>query len=141
MRTFILIILLFFNESVFAESKYIGNLAKLDTPGNKTEYSLQTEMPYPKVNVNEVFNIFLHAVDRGQLKLFDKTLSRDMLKPLRVEYVYTSETPYPMVKVYSVLKEPMPLPSMPDANIIGVSGVMDASGNIVETTAHCDVKE
>jgi hypothetical protein len=139
MRTFILIILLFVNESVFTESIYIGNLAKMDTPGNQSEYGSQTDMPYPNVNVDEVFNIFLHAVDRGQLKLFDKTLSRDMLKPLRVEYVYTSESPYPMVKVYSALKEPMPLPSMPEANIIGVSAVMDASGNILETAAHCDV--
>ena len=127
------------NASVFAESKGIFNLVKLDTSGNQVEHGLQNKMLYPEVNVIEVFNIFLQAVDRGQLKLFDKTLSRDMVEPKRVEYVYTPETPYPMIKIYSALKDPMPLPTMPDANIIGVSGVMDASGNIIETTAHCDV--
>jgi hypothetical protein len=58
-----------------------------------------------------------------------------------VEYVYTAELPYPIVKVYSELKNPMPLPSMPDANIVGVSSVMDSYGNIIETTAHCDINE
>ena len=138
MKKYILLILFFINATAIAEPKYFGDLAKLDYSVKQSARS-KTEMPYPDVNVIEVFNIFLRAVDDGQLKLFDETLSRDMVMPLRVEYVYTAELPYPTVKVYSELKKPMPLPAIPDANIIGVSSVMDFSGNIIENTAHCDV--
>lgn len=140
MKTLIIIILLGINTSAFADTKVTDNLAKLDVPAEKSKPGLQAGMLYPRVNVIEVFKIFLLAVDRGQLKLFDKTLSREMVKPIRVEYIYTVETPHPQVKVYSELKKPMSIPSIPDANIIGVSGVMDASGNIIETTAHCDIE-
>ena len=140
MRKYIISFLFFINASTMAEPTYIGDLAKLDYQDKQSARS-KPEVPYPDVNVIEVFNVFLRAVDDGQLKLFDKTLSRDMVVPLRVEYVYTAELPYPVVKVYSELKKPMPLPTMPDANIIGVSGVMDFSGNIIETTAHCDVNK
>ena len=141
MRKSILLILLFINVGVFADTKSIGDLAKLASAGKQSGHDMQSGMPYPSVNVIEVFNIFLDAVDRGQLILFEQSLSRDKVMPIRVEYVYTAEVPYPIVKVYSELKNPMPLPSMPDAKIVGVSSVMDSYGNIIETTAHCDINE
>ena len=141
MKKLILLLLFFINTCVFAAPANIGDLAKLDSAGTQSGRDKHTVVPYPSVNVIEVFNIFLLAVDRGQLQLFEASLSRDMVMPVRVEYVYTAELPYPMVKVYSELKKPMPIPSMPEASIIGVSGVMDLSGNIIETTAHCDINE
>lgn len=139
MRIVILTILLLINPGISNASETISDLAKLDSSKGHALPGIDAEMPYPKVNVKKVFAVFLDAVDRGQMKIFDDTLSREMLTPLRVEYVYTLQSPYPLVKVYAELNEPMPIPSMPDANIIGVSGVMDATGNIIETTAHCDV--
>lgn len=139
MRKSIFFILYFTSVSVIAESNNVGDLAKLDSVNKQAGQGIQTEVPYPNVDVIEVFNVFLRAVDRGQLILFDESLSREVVMPTRVEYIYTAELPYPIVTVYSELKKPMPIPSMPDVNIIGISGVMDLSGNIVETTAHCDI--
>ena len=128
MKKYLFLTFILVNASVLAESTHIGALAKLDKQNKHPDYSTQSAVPYPNIDVFKVFNIFLAAVDRGQLKLFDETLSREMLVPIRLEYVYTAELSYPMIKVYSELKEPMPLPSVPGANIIGVSGIMDLSG-------------
>jgi hypothetical protein len=140
MKIFIVIILLFVNSGVFAETKCFGYLAKLDTQSNQPGITSQTILPYPKIDIEEVFNIFLRAVDQGQMRLFDKTLTRDILDPIRVEYIYTPEDPYPRINVFSELLIPMPLPAMPDVFIMGVTGVMDVDGNIKESIAHCDIE-
>ncbi len=139
MKKMILILLLSGNSSAFADVRCINYLASLDMQTDKSEYTSQTVVPYPKINVSEIFGIFFRAVDLGQLRLFDKTLTRDMLTPLKVEYIYTLDDPYPSVKVFSVLQDPIPLPAMPDAYIMGVSGIMDVHGNIVESIAHCNI--
>ena len=140
MRIYLLILLLLVNSAVFADSPCVGLLAKLDIHGEQQELSSETILPYPKINVREVFGIFLQAVDLGQMQLFDKTLTREMLHPLKVEYIYTTEDLYPTINVYSELLKPIPLPAMPYVYIIGVSGIMDVSGNIIESIAHCDIE-
>ena len=139
MKKMILILLLSGNSSAFAEVKCINDLASMDIQTDKTEYTSQTVVPFPKINVSEIFSIFFHAVDLGQLRLFDTILTRDMLIPLKVQYIYTLDDPYPKVNIFSELRDPIPLPAMPDAYIMGVSGVMDVNGNIVESIAHCNI--
>lgn len=140
MKIYLLILLWFVNTAVLADSPCISYLAKLGIHGEQQELSSETVLPYPKINVREVFGIFLHSVDLGQMRLFDKTLTRDMLQPLKVEYIYTPEDLYPTVNVYSELLKPIPLPAVQDVYIIGVSGIMDVSGNIIESIAHCDIE-
>ena len=140
MRISLLLLLMLVNPTVFAEKSCVGLLAKLDGQGFQSETPAETVLPYPKINVREVFGIFLKAVDLGQMQLFDKTLTREMLHPLKVEYIYTLEDQYPTVNVYSELLKPISLPAMPDVYIIGVSGIMDVSGNIIESIAHCDIQ-
>lgn len=128
------------NTAVFAKSECVNYLAKLEVEGGAPEFSEKTDMPYPKIDVIKIFNIFLHAVDQGQMKLFDKRITRNMLEPLRVEYIYTPEDPYPKIRVFSSLLEPFPMPAVPNVYIKGVSGVMDVNGNIIESIAHCDIE-
>lgn len=141
MRIYLLILLLFVNSAIFADSRCIGLLAKLDIQGDEPKLSSETVLPYPKINVSEVFRIFLRAVDLGQMQLFDKTMTREMLHPLKVEYIYTREDLYPTVNVYSELFEPISLPAVPDIYIIAVSGIMDVNGNIIESIAHCNIEQ
>ena len=140
MRISLLLLLMLVNSTVFAEKSCVGLLAKLEKQVFQSEIPAETVLPYPKINVREVFGIFLKAVDLGQMQLFDKTLTREMLHPLKVEYIYTLEDQYPTVNVYSELLKPISLPAMPDVYIIGVSGIMDVSGNIIESIAHCDIQ-
>ena len=139
MRLFIILVCLSASLAVYAKSGSTMDLVKLEINETSSKPELQAELPYPKINVNQVFEIFLRAVDLGQMQLFEQTLSREMLRPLQVEYSYTQDDPYPSVKVFSLLDEPIALPGMPDVYIRGVSGVMDIDGNIIESIAHCDI--
>lgn len=141
MKVFLILLYLGISSAIYSKSALATTLVKLEINETSSELEQQTTLPYPKINVNQVFEIFLRAVDLGQMRLFDQTLNREMLQPLQVEYIYTLEDPYPLIKVFSILEEPMPLPNMPDVYVKGVSGVMDINGDIIESIAHCDVGE
>ena len=60
-----------------------------------------------------------------------------MLKPQQVEYIYKIGEQKPIVKVYSLLDKPLPLPTMPDIRVAGVTVILDAKGHIIEAVVHC----
>jgi hypothetical protein len=84
----------------------------------------------------EVVEIYFQAVARGELVVFDRKLDKSMLKPVRVEYVYELNSTIPRVKVYSELKEPIPIPDHRNCTLRGVSATLDANGRIIETEVH-----
>lgn len=139
MKLLLILVCLSASSALYTKSVSATNLVKLEVNESSPEKESQAALPYPQIDINRVFEIFLRAVDLGQMRLFDQTLSREMLRPLQVEYIYTPEDPYPLVKVFSSLVEPLPLPNMPDVYVRGVSGVMDINGNIIESIAHCDI--
>ena len=139
MKLIPILVCLSVSSVIYIESVSAANMAKLEINEPFVGSESQATVPFPKIDINKVFEIFLLAVDQGQLQVFDKTLSREILRPVQVEYVYTQEDPYPVVKVFSVLDEPLSLPSLPDIQIMGVIGVMDIDGNIIESIVHCDV--
>ena len=85
---------------------------------------------------HEVVEIYLQAVDRGELVVFGRKLNKSMLVPVRDEYVYELKTVIPRVKVYSELKLPMPVPGQENCKLGGVSATLDAKGRIIDTQAH-----
>ena len=85
---------------------------------------------------HEVIEIYLKAVSRGELMVFGQQLTKSMLTPIRVEYVYELTNAIPRIKVYSELKTPLPVPAQADCKIRGVSAILNADGRIVETQAH-----
>jgi hypothetical protein len=85
---------------------------------------------------HEVIGIYLKAVDRGELIVLDRKLKRTMLIPIRVEYVYELDSAIPRIKVYSKLKQPIPVPEQGTCKIKGVSAILDHNGRIIETEAH-----
>ena len=84
----------------------------------------------------EVVRIFLKAVDRGELMVFDQRLDRSVIIPVRVDYAYELDSNTARMKVYSELKHPMPVPGHPNCTLRGVSATLDSYGHITETAAH-----
>jgi len=97
-----------------------------------SQYPVEHEFDEPR----EIVQVYLKAVGRGELIVFDQTLDASMLIPVRVEYVYELNNAIPRVKVYAELKQPMPVPGQTDCKVRGVSAVLDDAGSIVEVEIH-----
>lgn len=84
----------------------------------------------------QITELFLQAVDRGELKVFEYTLDQSMIVPARVEYLYDLESGSSEIIVYSDLKQPLPVPGHDDCYLGGVSASLDRNGTIIETLGH-----
>lgn len=84
----------------------------------------------------EVVELYLRAVDRGELIVFGRTLNKSMLVPVSVEYVYELNNAIPKIKVYSKLKQSMPVPGQQGCKLRAASATLDADGHVIQTEAH-----
>jgi hypothetical protein len=103
-----------------------------ETPSDSPSHIAAPDSRSPK----EVVQVFLRAVDRGELTLFHYILNRTILIPRRVEYAYELDHPIPTVTVYSELREAVPVPGQPDMAVRAVTAVLGNDGSIIETRAH-----
>ena len=83
-----------------------------------------------------IFPVFLKAVSRGELVVFDRRIEESMLIPVRVEYVYELDSAVPTIKVYSKLKDPMSVPGHDNCKVKGISVTLDANGGIIKIESH-----
>lgn len=95
-------------------------------------------IPYPAIDPHQVIDVFLTAVDRGELTAFSEPLRRPLLDPRQVEYLYTLDSHLPTVRVYSILKESVPIPGERGLRATAVTGVLDRDGRIVDSIIHCE---
>jgi hypothetical protein len=86
-----------------------------------------------------VVRSYLAAVDRGELLSFGRRLSPADITPIRVQYNYQIAGGGMETRVYSELKDPMPVPDQPEYHVIGVCSAME-DGRIVETESHVLLK-
>jgi len=83
-----------------------------------------------------VVDIFLEAVDRGELVVMGRKLDRSMITPARVEYVYELDGRAPVIRIYAHLNQPLSVPEMADCSVKGISSTLGSDGHIAETEAH-----
>lgn len=95
-------------------------------------------IPYPAIDPQQVVDVFLNAVVRGELVVFGEPLEVDALDPRQVEYVYTLETRLPTVRVHAILNEPFSIPGASNVRGTAVTGVLDWMGRIVDSVLHCE---
>jgi hypothetical protein len=113
------------------------HVAKLTSRGSDQKITGNSVVPYPDIDPDQVIKVYLEAVGRGELMIFEKRITRSMLKPERVEYVYTLDSRLPRVSVFSTLTVSLPFPDMPDLLVEGVTGFLDWKGRITDSTIHC----
>jgi len=112
-------------------------VARLTSPGDDRKVTGNSVVPYPDIDPAQVIKVYLEAVGRGELMIFEKAVTRSMLKPERVEYVYSLDGRLPRVSVFSTLTVSLPFPDMPDLQVEGVTGFLDWKGRIIDSTIHC----
>ncbi len=86
-----------------------------------------------------ILNAYLEAVDRGELRTFDRNLERSEIIPVQVQYNYQIASETMEIRVYSDLKEPVPVPGQPGALVQSVNSIIE-DGKIVETESHVWMK-
>ena len=84
----------------------------------------------------KIIDMFLKAVDRGELVVFEQQIDKSILIPLRVEYIYELNGSQPTVIIYSEVKKLIPIPEHKDIKLRGISTVLDSLGHIVEIRVH-----
>lgn len=95
-------------------------------------------VPYPAVDPQRVVQIFLQAVDRRELVVFEEPLTRADIDPQGVDYSFTLGQRLPRILVHSRLVAPFPLPGAPGVRATAVTGELTADGRILESTLHCE---
>jgi hypothetical protein len=93
-------------------------------------------MPQPVTKFQGMVDVFLTAVDRGELVVFGKVLDRTMLNPVEVRYIYTRDNPEPRIEVFSLLLAALKMPGLDDCRIEGIGASLDANGTIIESRVH-----
>jgi hypothetical protein len=93
-------------------------------------------VPQPENKFYEVIEIFLIAVDRGELVVFDKIISRNMLDPVQVKYIYSFNNEDPSISIYSLFKWPLKIPGVDDCTAGGIEVTLDLDGTIIDSSIH-----
>jgi hypothetical protein len=100
-----------------------------------SEYLLKP-VPQPENKFDEVIVIFLEAVDRGELIVFDNIIPRSMLDPVQVKYLYSYNEDEPSISIFSLLKQPLKIPGMDGCTAGGIEVLLDADGTIIDSSVH-----
>lgn len=108
----------------------------LPTAGAHVPDFLAPRVLEDRVDPQVLVNLFLEAVDRGELCVLGNKIERGMLTPRRVEYVYDLQLRRSTVKVYADLQPPLPLTGQEPCKVHGVNVLLDEDGAIVESEAH-----
>jgi hypothetical protein len=95
-------------------------------------------IPYPAIDPQQVVDVFMAAVDRGELAVFGVPLAASALDPRQVEYVYSLRNRLPTVRVHAVLNPPVPILGVPGVRATAVTGTLDWSGSIIDSVVHCE---
>ena len=96
---------------------------------------------YHYKNPFEIVSMFYKAVDNNELRAFDKILSREMITPVRVEYLYELGSPTPQINVYSTIKDPIAIPEQPNCKACAITATIDTEGHILKTSVHVHFSE
>ena len=103
---------------------------------NTSSDYISKPVPQPQNKFDEVVDIFLLAVDRGELVVFYNTISRNMLDPVQVKYIYTFNDDEPSISIYSLLKRPLNIPGVDDCTAGGIEVTLDVDGTIIDSSIH-----
>jgi hypothetical protein len=90
-----------------------------------------------KFELQLILNLFLKAVESGELTIFEQTLSKDMITPVQIAQVYDLESDTISITIYCRLLEAMKVPHYTEAFYVdGLTAHINADGDIHQITAH-----
>lgn len=92
---------------------------------------------HKKIELQLILNLFLKAVDGGELSLFDQVLSKDMIEPAHIAQVYDLDNDTISITIFCRLKETLKVPHYNEAFYVdGLTAYINPEGVIYQITAH-----
>lgn len=85
-------------------------------------------------------NLFFQEIDNGELVIFEKTITREMIEPTQIAYIYSFNKDTLTISIYSRVKEKLLIPHFEDFFVDGISINVDEQGNIKEVKSHVVAK-
>ena len=90
-----------------------------------------------KLESHLILNLFLDAVERDGLTVFEQNITRSMIKPAQVAYIYDIEKDELTISIYSKLKSPIMIPHYDEKFYVdAVSVIVGETGDIEIVKAH-----
>jgi len=90
-----------------------------------------------KMESHLILNLFLDAVERDGLVVFEQKITRLMIKPSQVAYIYDIEKDELTISIYSKLKSPIMIPHYDEKFYVdAVSVIVGETGDIEIVKAH-----
>lgn len=87
---------------------------------------------HPVIDTERLVEVYWYAVDRGELKIGDKALSRSMIRPVQVNYAYPLDGTMATVTVRSIMLVRMLCPITREYFVESVTAQLNVNGNIVD---------
>ena len=104
---------------------------------SETDLSEDEVKKYRKLESHLILNLFLDAVARDGLVVFEQKITRSMIKPIQVAYIYDVEKDEMTISIYSKLISPIMIPHYEEKFYVdGVSVIVGKSGDIEIIKAH-----
>ena len=128
---------LFMLSAVAGATVDCDRVPQMASPEHGVAPTAVAKIPYPEIDPQQVADVFMAAVGRGELVVFGEPLGANALDPRQVEYVYSLHTRLPTVRVHADLKPPLPLPGAPNVRATAVTAVLDRAGRIIDSVVHC----
>ena len=89
-----------------------------------------------KIESHLIVNLFLDAVKREGLLVFEQKITHDMIKPVQVAWVYETENDQITISIFSKLIKPLTIPHYEKFYIDGISVNVSEKGEVIEVKAH-----
>jgi hypothetical protein len=90
-----------------------------------------------KIELQLILNLFLKAVDGGDLSLFNQVLSKDMIEPAQIAQVYDLDKDTISITIFCRLTETLKVPHYDEAFYVdGLTAYINPEGEIYQITAH-----
>lgn len=81
-------------------------------------------------------DMFFQKIDQGELAIFEHILTREMLQPTQIAYVYQLDNNTSVISIYCTVSEKIAIPDLPGYSVEGISIHLDDEGNILSVKTH-----
>ena len=105
--------------------------------GDKVESAPSYDIHYQnRLTAQLLMDLFFQTIDRGELNIFDKIVSRDMITPTQLAYVYQLNGDEAIISIFCHVNSRISVPDHPHLYIDGISIHLDQQGNILNVKSH-----